>query len=427
MAEDGRKVCWSDESNASPDHAIIDFKPSVPIHNHERWVDNGDDDDSVVSFPRASDRVRINVGGQVHETRIGTLRRIPETRLWKLAMDYENDKAYDKETGTFFFNRNPSIFLSVIQYYRTGELHVDHHTCGNAIQCELDFWQIDANDIEPCCWGHYASFISSKEALKQLDDAFAVYEDAYGKPQKGHGWKAFQQRFWRHLEDPSYSIIGKVFSSLSVIFVCLSIAAYILETHSFFIEIPPEEQANNGTTTPIDGSIHHPHVVWWLTLLTYLCFGYFVFEYFIRLIFCPNKKEFCKSILNNIDLLVLVAMFVEIMVTIVSYETIPQTGFLKILIPVRFARIIRILKLMKHYRAFQVLAYTIKVSVKELILMVIFLCLGVVVFACIVYYVEPENFENIPIGMWWALITMTTVISSFTHFLLLFLCFFSFC
>lgn len=30
-------------------------------------------------------------------------------------------------------------------------------------------------------------------------------------------------------------------------------------------------------------------------------------------------------------------------------------------------------------------------------------------FASLIHYVEPENFPNIPIGVWWALVTMTTV------------------
>lgn len=41
--------------------------------------------------------------------------------------------------------------------------------------------------------------------------------------------------------------------------------------------------------------------------------------------------------------------------------------------------------------------------------MIIFLLTGVLIFASVIFYVESENFENIPIGIWWALVTMTTV------------------
>ena len=48
-------------------------------------------------------------------------------------------------------------------------------------------------------------------------------------------------------------------------------------------------------------------------------------------------------------------------------------------------------------------------STKELMLMVVFLFSGVLIFASVIYYVEPSTFNNIPIGFWWAIVTMTTV------------------
>lgn len=81
-----------------------------------------------------NERIILNIGGQIHETFVATLSRVPDTRLAKLAQEYENDPAFDPDTGTFFFNRNPLIFNFILAFYRTGELHVDHNICGNAIK-----------------------------------------------------------------------------------------------------------------------------------------------------------------------------------------------------------------------------------------------------------------------------------------------------
>ena len=75
----------------------------------------------------------------------------------------------------------------------------------------------------------------------------------------------------------------------------------------------------------------------------------------------------------------------------------------------RIVRTLRIFRLMKHYGAFRILIYTISESLKELGLMVAFLVTFAVIFASIIYAVEPETYVNIPIGIWWALVTMTTV------------------
>ena len=78
-------------------------------------------------------------------------------------------------------------------------------------------------------------------------------------------------------------------------------------------------------------------------------------------------------------------------------------------------RILRLFKLTRHSPGLKILIHTFKASSKELMLLIFFLILGMVVFASLVYYAErldknPTNdFKSIPEGLWWAVVTMTTV------------------
>ncbi|KAL3866941.1 hypothetical protein ACJMK2_044188 [Sinanodonta woodiana] len=145
--------------------------------------------------------------------------------------------------------------------------------------------------------------------------------------------------------------------------------------------------------------------------LDYICAAYFTTEFVLRIVFAPSKLAFIKSALNVIDLLCLVPHLISIiLVTTDPNGAIKDTSQLfKSMLALRTVRILRIFKLMKHYSAFKILVYTIKVSTKELLLLVVFLFTGVLIFASIIFYAENETFDNIPIGFWWALVTMTTV------------------
>ncbi|KTG00539.1 hypothetical protein cypCar_00015311 [Cyprinus carpio] len=94
-------------------------------------------------------------------------------------------------------------------------------------------------------------------------------------------------------------------------------------------------------------------------------------------------------------------------------------GFLRV---VRFVRILRIFKLTRHFVGLRVLGHTLRASTNEFLLLIIFLALGVLIFATMIYYAERigadpadptaskhTTFKNIPIGFWWAVVTMTTL------------------
>ena len=47
------------------------------------------------------------------------------------------------------------MFSSLFSFCRTGKLHYPTHVCGPLFEQELEFWGLDANQVEPCCWMTY--------------------------------------------------------------------------------------------------------------------------------------------------------------------------------------------------------------------------------------------------------------------------------
>ncbi|EDS34546.1 voltage-gated potassium channel [Culex quinquefasciatus] len=97
-------------------------------------------------------RVVLNVGGIRHETYKATLKKIPATRLSRLTEALAN---YDPILDEYFFDRHPGVFAQVLNYYRTGKLHYPTDVCGPLFEEELEFWGLDSNQVEPCCWMTY--------------------------------------------------------------------------------------------------------------------------------------------------------------------------------------------------------------------------------------------------------------------------------
>ena len=83
-----------------------------------------------------------------------TLKKIPATRLSRLTEALSN---YDSVLNEFYFDRHPGVFAQILNYYHTGKLHYPTDVCGPLFETELEYWGLDANQVEPCCWMTYTT------------------------------------------------------------------------------------------------------------------------------------------------------------------------------------------------------------------------------------------------------------------------------
>ena len=122
--------------------------------------------------------------------------------------------------------------------------------------------------------------------------------------------------------------------------------------------------------------------------------------------------------MNIIDLLALVPLYMQFVLNSDAFKFCYANERLvfEIMFILRIIRMFRIFHLVKHYQALQILVYALKASLQELLMLGIFLLIGMLVFATMIYYAERKDavnpgdkFSTIPIGFWWAIITMTTV------------------
>ena len=54
-----------------------------------------------------------------------------------------------------YHTRHPGVFAQILNYYRTGKLHYPTDVCGPLFEEELEYWGLDSNQVEPCCWMTY--------------------------------------------------------------------------------------------------------------------------------------------------------------------------------------------------------------------------------------------------------------------------------
>ncbi|XP_053129649.1 potassium voltage-gated channel subfamily C member 1-like [Hemicordylus capensis] len=367
------------------------------------------------------EKITLNVGGIRYRTYLSTLRAFPETKLGRLTEPQASTEFdYNPSTREFFFDRSPKLFGEVLNYYRTKHLHCPADVCQSVFQEELAFWGIGAMQLAPCCW--------SLNAREDQPEGYSIPDVHEGGDSQGffsqlegrcpHWWMRWQPNIWALFEKP-YSSVGAMCVTVTSLLFCVGLLLLLCVESKAYVKV---SMANDNHS--IDAGVH-THNTYSLTSsyqqtpyflhLELFCILWFMFEFSVRFLFCPDKKKFLKNPLNVADFVSLFPVFIEL------FSSRHIHGVPTLICWLGFLRTCYILKLLKTFKLIEtplmlrVLPYTLKSMLREIFLLLLVFAVEVLVFGAACYFAEQSDGSpdiymfDILSSFWWAVITLTTV------------------
>lgn len=357
--------------------------------------------------------INVNVGGFKQRMEHTALKRFPQTRLGRLLCCSSKEAIlelcddFSPSEMEYYFDRNPLFFCYILNFYLTGRIHLVDGLCVVSFFQEIEYWGIKEQHLDLCCSNKFhelmelAEFRSFDEMSDELPphSSHSSTEEVYVDMFEGSWCADLRRNIWIRFENPGYSTAAKVMAVASLSMVIVSIVAMCIHSMPDFHQLDVNEK-----------EIENPVLVFFENL----CVLFFSAEFVLRLAAAPSARRFLCNALNIIDLMSVVPFYVTVACDIVNERESTDLGNVgKVVQVLRLMRVFRILKLARHSAGLRSLGATLRHSSREVGMLVLFLSVGVSTFSALIYFVEKESQEselqNIPIGWWWATISMTTV------------------
>lgn len=222
--------------------------------------------------------------------------------------------------------------------------------------------------------------MTSKSTGRSLDSEDIARADALLAPNRG-GLRCV----WSFLEDPESSPAAKWFSKFSSFFICVSVLVTIVQTLK---------------TTPLKG--------WPAAAIETFIDAAFLLEILLRFISCPNRLVFFGNVFNWIDVATVAPLAVRWGCGFVlpegEVQSVPH-AILWCCVP-----ILRLLKTLRRFESFHLLIKAFHDAAEALPVLLYILTVIAMVFAALIYLVEPrDNIKSLPHSFWLSIVTMTTV------------------
>ena len=140
-----------------------------------------------------------------------------------------------------------------------------------------------------------------------------------------------------------------------------------------------------------------------LYLLEWLFTLLFTVEYFLRLLSVRRPLRYATSFFGVVDLLAIIPTYLSILV--------PGSQYLLVIRILRLLRVFRLLKLSEYVTEAETLRRALRASRRKISVFLSAVMLLVVIIGALMYVIEGEahGFTSIPISVYWAIVTLTTV------------------
>ncbi|MCB0280798.1 MAG: ion transporter [Calditrichaeota bacterium] len=174
---------------------------------------------------------------------------------------------------------------------------------------------------------------------------------------------------------------GKLFDIVLILTIILSVIAVIFDSVKQF-------------------RLSHGDLLFRLELIFTILF---TIEYILRIYSVEQRSKYIFSFFGIIDLLAILPTYISFIV--------PGAQFLLVIRVLRVLRVFRVLKLVQYLSEANVLMESIRASSRKILVFLFAVFTMAIIFGSLMYVVEGEEsgYTSIPRGIYWAIVTLTTV------------------
>ncbi|XP_063063640.1 potassium voltage-gated channel subfamily D member 3 [Engraulis encrasicolus] len=347
---------------------------------------------------RQDELIILNVSGRRFQTWRNTLDRYPDTLLGST----EKEFFFNEEVGEYFFDRDPDVFRSVLNFYRTGKLHYPRYECISAYDEELAFFGIIPEIISDCCYEEYKD--------RKRENAERLMDDQEDNKDAKLPNMTFRETMWRAFENPHTSTMALVFYYVTGFFIAISVITNVVETVPCGLGSRLVGGSGGGGAGE-SGALHRDAPCGERYTEAFFCMDtacvmIFTVEYLMRLFAAPSRYRFVRSVMSIIDVVAILPYYIGLVMT--DNEDVSGA-----FVTLRVFRVFRIFKFSRHSQGLRILGYTLKSCASELGFLLFSLTMAIIIFATVMFYAEKgsasSKFTSIPASFWYTIVTMTTL------------------